>query len=210
MGRRGAVSGISNEPRPETGKGGWNTLEDKKAGWGAPGAGAARGSPDQCMYTYIYIYKHPWPVGRPDRPTPSSSYPRTPAMPRSSRSSARPSPSSRMPSGSRSASTQAYHPPPQQHAPPPAPHQAAPPMAQPAMGGGGGGLFANMASTAAGVAVGSTVGHGISNMLFGGSGSSEPAPQPQQQQQQPQPWAQDYNAQNAAKGAACEAQSKGT
>lgn len=40
---------------PETGKAGWNTLEDKKAGWGAPGAGAARGSSDQCMYTYIYI-----------------------------------------------------------------------------------------------------------------------------------------------------------
>ena len=54
------------------------------------------------------------------------------------------------------------------------------------------GLFGQMASTAAGVAVGSTVGHviggGISNMLFGGS-SREAAPAaapPQQYEQQQQ------------------------
>lgn len=109
-----------------------------------------------------------------------------------------------MPSGSRGAST--YHPPPQQHHSAPQANQAPPPPA--AASSGGGGLFANMASTAAGVAVGSTMGHAVSNALFGGSGSSEPAPQPQEQQQ-PAQW-QGYSAQEATKGAACEAQSKGT
>ena len=71
-----------------------------------------------------------------------------------------------------------------------------------------------MASTAAGVAVGSTMGHGLSNMLFGGGGSSEAAPVQDAQQQQPQQgsWAQqDYaqNQQNHRMAGNCEAQSKG-
>ena len=71
-----------------------------------------------------------------------------------------------------------------------------------------------MASTAAGVAVGSTMGHGLSNMLFGGGGSSEAAPVQDAQQQQPQQgsWAQqDYaqNQQNQRMAGNCEAQSKG-
>ncbi|ORY92899.1 hypothetical protein BCR35DRAFT_274046 [Leucosporidium creatinivorum] len=44
-------------------------------------------------------------------------------------------------------------------------------------------MFANMASTAAGVAVGSTVGHGLSNMLFGGGSSTQAAPVAEPQQQ---------------------------
>lgn len=38
-----------------------------------------------------------------------------------------------------------------------------------------------MASTAAGVAVGSTMGHGLSSMLFGGGSQAAPAAEPQQQ-----------------------------
>ncbi|OBA19670.1 hypothetical protein METBIDRAFT_79665 [Metschnikowia bicuspidata var. bicuspidata NRRL YB-4993] len=68
----------------------------------------------------------------------------------------------------------------------PAPVAAAPhppaPVAQPQVASQGPGLFGQMASTAAGVAVGSTIGHtlgaGITSM-FGGS--STPAEQPQQQ-----------------------------
>ncbi|KAJ3012502.1 hypothetical protein HKX48_006260 [Thoreauomyces humboldtii] len=50
-----------------------------------------------------------------------------------------------------------------------------------------------MASTAAGVAVGSTVGHGLSGMLFGGGGSSAPAQA--EGQAPPQQYAQDPYAQ---------------
>jgi len=70
-----------------------------------------------------------------------------------------------------------------------------------------------MASTAAGVAVGSSVGHGISSMLFGGGGSA-PAQTEQQQsmpegynQQQPGAWGQSPQQMNA--GGNCEGQSKG-
>ncbi|CAO1621767.1 unnamed protein product [Parajaminaea phylloscopi] len=108
-------------------------------------------------------------------------------MPRSSRSSGgRPSSSSsRGPSAfgsssgqSRGAHTathpQSYHPP-QSHAAPHAPAGAAAPAA--AAPSAGPGLFGQMASTAAGVAVGSTVGHGLSSMLFGGgSRASEQVP----------------------------------
>ncbi|CAD6888435.1 unnamed protein product [Tilletia controversa] len=123
-------------------------------------------------------------------------------MPRSSRSSGGRS----APMGSRSASTMAAprqaqqqaHPQTTQHA---APGQAA---AAPAQGPG---LFANMASTAAGVAVGSTVGHGLSSMFFGG-GSRE-APVEQAQAQYP---AQDQQAQQGAYQqstvGSCEAQAK--
>lgn len=55
------------------------------------------------------------------------------------------------------------------------------------------GLFAQMATTAAGVAVGSTVGHVIGAAITGGGSSQAPAPaaaapvqQPPQYQQQPQ------------------------
>lgn len=64
---------------------------------------------------------------------------------------------------------------PQQHQAPPA---AAPAAAAPSQGPG---LFGQMASTAAGVAIGSSVGHAIGG--FFGGGSSAPA-EPQQQQVQ--------------------------
>ncbi|KAI7896519.1 uncharacterized protein EV154DRAFT_241681 [Mucor mucedo] len=95
----------------------------------------------------------------------------------------------------------------QQHAPvqhqtPPPPAVAQPQQRQP-------GMFAQMATTAAGVAVGSAVGHtmaaGVSSM-FGGGGSSEPQEQAQQEQypsQQYQPMA--ASTQN---GASCEADAK--
>ncbi|KAH8907932.1 hypothetical protein BR93DRAFT_926957 [Coniochaeta sp. PMI_546] len=63
----------------------------------------------------------------------------------------------------------------------PASYAAAPPAAAahppataqaPSMGGG---MLGNIASTAAGVAIGSTIGHAVSG-LFGGSSSSEPLP----------------------------------
>lgn len=61
-----------------------------------------------------------------------------------------------------------------------------------------------MASTAAGVAVGSTVGHGLSSMLFGGGGGSsqavEAAPAAPVEQQ---------SFQQARMGGACELQAKG-
>ncbi|PWN89399.1 hypothetical protein FA10DRAFT_287277 [Acaromyces ingoldii] len=64
-----------------------------------------------------------------------------------------------------------------QHQPAPHANQAQTPMQQQQQRGPG--LFGQMASTAAGVAVGSSVGHGLSNMFFGGGGSSqEPAPAP--------------------------------
>jgi hypothetical protein len=43
-----------------------------------------------------------------------------------------------------------------------------------------------MAATAGGVAIGSTVGHGISSLLFGGGGAAQEQQQPMQQQQQQQ------------------------
>lgn len=66
-----------------------------------------------------------------------------------------------------------------------------------------------MASTAAGVAVGSAVGHtmaaGVSSM-FGGGSSSE-APQQQEQYQQ-QPYQQQPMAASIQNGASCEADAK--
>lgn len=44
-------------------------------------------------------------------------------------------------------------------------------------------MIAQMAATAGSVAVGSTIGHGISSMLFGGGGSSEPTAAQQTHQQ---------------------------
>ncbi|KAM6503411.1 hypothetical protein JOM56_000354, partial [Amanita muscaria] len=62
------------------------------------------------------------------------------------------------------------------------------------------GLLTQMAATAGSVAIGSTIGHGISNMLFGSSHSATAAPEtqapPVQQQQQNQ------------NGISCETQAK--
>ncbi|CAN6608265.1 hypothetical protein TRVA0_003S04236 [Trichomonascus vanleenenianus] len=70
------------------------------------------------------------------------------------------------------------------HPPPPPPAAAAPVQhAPPQAASQSPGLFAQMATTAAGVAVGSAVGHTLANgvsSIFGG-GSSAPAEQPQQQ-----------------------------
>lgn len=63
-----------------------------------------------------------------------------------------------------------------------------------------------MAATAGSVAVGSTVGHGISSMLFGGSSArAEEQPSPQQLNQQAN--AAPYGNQQAA-GISCEGQAK--
>ncbi|GBB87783.1 hypothetical protein RclHR1_14290003 [Rhizophagus clarus] len=48
------------------------------------------------------------------------------------------------------------------------------------------GLFGQMASTAAGVAVGHSIGHGITGLFSGGSSSETPAPQDPQSQYTPQ------------------------
>lgn len=61
------------------------------------------------------------------------------------------------------------------------------------------GLFAQMAATAGGVAVGSAVGHGISSMLFGGSSSHAPAPVEQSAPVQQQAY---------QRGPSCEVQAK--
>ncbi|KIK38855.1 hypothetical protein CY34DRAFT_90274 [Suillus luteus UH-Slu-Lm8-n1] len=76
-------------------------------------------------------------------------------------------------------------------------HAPAPPV--PAQTSSGPGLMAQMAATAGSVAVGSTIGHGISSMLFGSSSSAAPAESaaPVQQQQAYQ-----------TTGAACEVQAK--
>ncbi|PLW37351.1 hypothetical protein PCASD_09651 [Puccinia coronata f. sp. avenae] len=77
-------------------------------------------------------------------------------------------------SSTRSASTTTHQP---VQARPPAPpatqNSSVPATHQPTSSGPG--LFGQMASTAAGVAVGHTMGQGLSNMLFGG-GSKEEAP----------------------------------
>ncbi|KAF9467765.1 hypothetical protein BDZ94DRAFT_1280087 [Collybia nuda] len=61
------------------------------------------------------------------------------------------------------------------------------------------GMMAQMAATAGSVAIGSTIGHGLSSMLFGGSSSTpaeaQAAPAQQQQQQ-------------FQSGASCEVQAK--
>lgn len=86
----------------------------------------------------------------------------------------------------------------QHHQAPPQYAQHPPAMAQQSQGPG---LFGQMASTAAGVAVGSTVGHGLSSMLFGGSSS---APAEPAQQAAPQA----YNQQQQNIGVNCDVQSK--
>ncbi|KAJ7512774.1 hypothetical protein B0H11DRAFT_1697723, partial [Mycena galericulata] len=48
------------------------------------------------------------------------------------------------------------------------------------------GMLSQMAATAGSVAIGSTIGHGLSSMLFGGSGQAAEAQAPPAQQQQQQ------------------------
>jgi len=62
------------------------------------------------------------------------------------------------------------------------------------------GFFGNMMSTAAGVGMGSVVGHGISNALFGSSSESGPV-------DSQAPASGDYNQQSGSP-ASCDAQSK--
>ncbi|PSS36991.1 hypothetical protein PHLCEN_2v1207 [Hermanssonia centrifuga] len=81
------------------------------------------------------------------------------------------------------------------HHAPPAPAQAA--SREP-------GMMAQMAATAGSVAVGSTIGHGISNLLFGGS-SHAPAPEAAAPIAQAQAPAQQ---QSYAQGISCEVQAK--
>ncbi|KAI9193581.1 uncharacterized protein BJ171DRAFT_525123 [Polychytrium aggregatum] len=108
-------------------------------------------------------------------------------MPRQSRRSTTPSRAPAPPAQqSRPASTTS-HPPPSAHPPAPAPAPAA--VAAPAPAPQQPGLFAQMATTAAGVAVGSAVGHTIGaglTGLFSGSSSTpqEVAPAPAAPQQQ--------------------------
>ncbi|KAL7424275.1 hypothetical protein Q5752_001864 [Cryptotrichosporon argae] len=99
-------------------------------------------------------------------------------MPRSSgRSSARPAPAA--PAGARQAHTAAY-PAQQPHAPAQTQH-AYPTQTQ----GRQPGLLAQAASTMGGAVAGSVVGHGISNMLFGGrSADAAAVPPPEQAAQQ--------------------------
>ncbi|KAJ7240829.1 hypothetical protein B0H12DRAFT_1326348 [Mycena haematopus] len=101
-------------------------------------------------------------------------------MPRQSRG--RSSSSSRAaPAQTRSATTAAA---PSGYAPARAP---APPANAPSAAAGAQkqpGMMAQMAATAGSVAIGSTIGHGLSNMLFGGGGQAAEAPPAQQQQHQ--------------------------
>ena len=64
----------------------------------------------------------------------------------------------------------------------PAPVQPQPQMVMLAPAQRQPGMFAQMASTAAGVAVGSTVGHVVGAAITGGHGHDAPAPAPQQSQ----------------------------
>ncbi|GAA5911025.1 hypothetical protein JCM6882_006751 [Rhodosporidiobolus microsporus] len=121
-----------------------------------------------------------------------------PRQTRSSRPAARPAAPAPSAQQSRGAHTMAAPPPAQHHAPPAPVHHA--PAAAPSQGPG---LFGQMASTAAGVAVGSTVGHGLSSMLFGGGGSSQPA-----EVAQASAPVEQQTFQQARMGGACDVQAK--
>lgn len=62
------------------------------------------------------------------------------------------------------------------------------------------GMLAQMAATAGSVAVGSTIGHGLSSMLFGGSTPAPPTEQQQVPVQQQQGYQQDLSCELQAKG----------
>jgi hypothetical protein len=81
---------------------------------------------------------------------------------------------------------------------PPVPHQTATTQTS-----NGPGMLAQMAATAGSVAVGSTIGHGLSSMLFGGGGGhSQPVEQSPPVQQQQQTFQQS--------GISCDVQAKGS
>ncbi|TFK49179.1 hypothetical protein OE88DRAFT_1737376 [Heliocybe sulcata] len=129
-------------------------------------------------------------------------------MPRQSRSRPAPAPARAAPVQSRGAATTAM-PPSAAHAPhgnpahappvPPHAHAQAPPS-QP-------GMLSQMAATAGSVAVGSTIGHGISSMLFGG-GSARAEEPPSAQQLSEQATAAPFANQQQAAGISCEGQAK--
>ncbi|KAF5390861.1 hypothetical protein D9757_004437 [Collybiopsis confluens] len=87
------------------------------------------------------------------------------------------------------------------HAPTPAAHH--PPAA--AASSGQPGMMAQMAATAGSVAIGSTIGHGLSSMLFGGSSSTPapPAPAADMTAATPAPYASARSG-----GLSCEVQAK--
>ncbi|KAK7447463.1 hypothetical protein VKT23_014173 [Stygiomarasmius scandens] len=122
-------------------------------------------------------------------------------MPRQSRgrSSVPSKPAASAPAQSRGAHTAAAPAAPYSAAHPPAPPAAA---AHPAAPTKEPGMLAQMAATAGSVAIGSTIGHGISSMLFGGGGHSSA---PVEQQQAP---AQQAPAQQWSGGLSCETQAK--
>ncbi|KAI3402902.1 hypothetical protein KGF56_004363 [Candida oxycetoniae] len=123
-------------------------------------------------------------------------------MPRQRRSA--PAPRQQTRSAHTAASYPTHHQP-QQHSQ----HPPAAAAANHAPTSQGPGLFGQMASTAAGVAVGSTIGHtlgaGISS-IFGGGGSREQAveQQPQQQQQNLAPYQQQNSVQNQEQTRNCD------
>ncbi|ORY74607.1 hypothetical protein BCR37DRAFT_384425 [Protomyces lactucae-debilis] len=131
-------------------------------------------------------------------------------MPRQSRGRAAPSrhTPAPAPAQSRQASTSSRNAPATRQVPPPA---------VAAQQSSGPGMFGNMMSTAAGVGIGSTIGHGLSSMLFGGSSNQQQQPeaQPQQQGQQPMGYEQQgmsaydqYNGQQQQQGISCEGDAK--
>jgi hypothetical protein len=86
------------------------------------------------------------------------------------------------------------------------PPAAAPPHGQAAASSGQPGMMAQMAATAGSVAVGSTIGHGLSSMLFGGSSSA--AEQPSNQDLSAQHAQSQMNQMNSANGR-CDIPAKG-
>jgi coiled-coil-helix-coiled-coil-helix domain-containing protein 2 len=66
-------------------------------------------------------------------------------------------------------------------------------------------MMAQMAATAGSVAIGSTIGHGLSNMLFGGSSSHSEAPAPVAAAPVDQ-----QSTMQQGRGMSCEVQAKGT
>ncbi|KAK1783823.1 hypothetical protein QBC45DRAFT_447361 [Copromyces sp. CBS 386.78] len=102
----------------------------------------------------------------------------TDKMPRQSRGSARPSVPARKPVAP---TNQQQHRPASTYAPPTAAPHAPPAAAAPAVSQGPG-LFGQMASTAAGVAIGSSIGHAIGGMFSGGGSSEQAAVAPVQAQ----------------------------
>ncbi|KAL4061709.1 hypothetical protein V8B97DRAFT_963152 [Scleroderma yunnanense] len=115
-------------------------------------------------------------------------------MPRSSRS--RPAPAAKPAAAPAQQQTRGAHTAAMPHSYGNPAHAPAPPAAAQSKEPG---LFAQMAATAGGVAVGSTIGHGLSNMLFGGSSSHAPAPVEQAAPVQQQAY---------QRGPSCEVQAK--